>query len=61
MRTVTYRDAIIKNVENFKGKKVLDLGCGTSILSMFAANAEAEKVYGIDQSEIIYKAMDIVR
>lgn len=61
MRTVSYRDAILKNVENFRGKKVLDLGCGTSILSMFAAKAEAEKVYGIDQSEIVYKAMDIVR
>lgn len=37
------------------------MGCGTGILSMFATKAEAAKVYGIDQSEIIYKAMDIIR
>lgn len=28
---------------------------------MFSAKAEAEVVYGIDMSEVIYKAMDIVR
>ena len=40
---------------------VLDVGCGTGILSMFAARAGARKVIGVDQSEIIYQAMDIVR
>ncbi|KAG9475892.1 hypothetical protein GDO78_003994, partial [Eleutherodactylus coqui] len=40
---------------------VLDVGCGTGILSMFAAKAGAQKVYGVDQSEIIYQAMDIIR
>ena len=43
------------------GKVVLDIGCGTGILSMFAAKAGAKHVIGIDQSEIIYQAMDIVR
>ena len=42
-------------------KVVLDVGCGTGILSMFAAKAGAKHVIGIDQSEIIYQAMDIVR
>lgn len=42
-------------------KTVLDVGCGTAILSMFAAKAGATKVYGIDQSDVLYKAMDIVR
>lgn len=42
-------------------KVVLDVGCGTGILSMFAAKAGASHVIGIDQSEIIYQAMDIVR
>ena len=39
---------------------VLDVGCGTGILSMFAARAGAKKVIGVDQSNVIYKAMDIV-
>lgn len=61
MRTSSYRDAILKNSSIIKGKLVLDLGCGSSILSMFAAQAGAKKVIGIDQSDIIYNAMDIVR
>lgn len=40
---------------------VLDVGCGTGILSMFAARSGAKKVISVDQSEIIYQAMDIVR
>ncbi|XP_019506902.1 PREDICTED: protein arginine N-methyltransferase 3 [Hipposideros armiger] len=40
---------------------VLDVGCGTGILSMFAAKAGAKKVLGVDQSEILYQAMDIIR
>uniref|UniRef100_A0A8C5PK56 type I protein arginine methyltransferase n=1 Tax=Leptobrachium leishanense TaxID=445787 RepID=A0A8C5PK56_9ANUR len=42
-------------------KVVLDVGCGTAILSMFAAEAGAKKVIGVDQSDIIYQAMDIIR
>ncbi|KAI4463914.1 protein arginine n-methyltransferase [Holotrichia oblita] len=61
IRTESYRDAILGNVNIFKGKTVLDVGCGTGILSMFAAKAEAKMVYGIDQSDVIYKAMEIVR
>ncbi|PZC75315.1 hypothetical protein B5X24_HaOG206454 [Helicoverpa armigera] len=61
VRTETYRDAILNNKETLKGKVVLDLGCGTGILSMFCATAGAKTVYALDQSEIIYHAMDIVR
>ena len=45
----------------FKDKVVLDIGCGTGILSMFAAAAGAKLVIGVDHSNIVYKAMDIVR
>lgn len=60
-RTESYRNFILKNPAIFKDKVVLDVGCGTGILSMFAAKAGASHVIGIDQSEIIYQAMDIIR
>lgn len=39
----------------------MDLGCGTSILSLFAVKAGAKSVLAIDQSDIIYHAMEIGR
>ncbi|VDB95927.1 unnamed protein product [Peniophora sp. CBMAI 1063] len=60
VRTGTYRAAIIQNPHLFKGKTVLDVGCGTGILSMFAAKAGAEHVVGIDMSNIIDQAAKIV-
>ncbi|XP_026176081.1 protein arginine N-methyltransferase 3 isoform X2 [Mastacembelus armatus] len=61
VRTESYRDFMYHNPDLFKNKVVLDVGCGTGILSMFAARAGAKKVISVDQSEIIYQAMDIVR
>ena len=34
VRTKSYRDAIYQNKHLFRDKIVLDVGCGTSILSM---------------------------
>ncbi|KXN70544.1 S-adenosyl-L-methionine-dependent methyltransferase [Conidiobolus coronatus NRRL 28638] len=56
IRTDGYRDFILKNSEYFKDKIVLDVGCGTGILSMFAAQAGAKHVYSVDNSDIIEKA-----
>lgn len=61
VRTDGYRQAIVRNSEMFRDKIVLDVGCGTSVLSMFAAKAGAKHVYAVDMSDIIYQAMDIVR
>ncbi|XP_059203444.1 protein arginine N-methyltransferase 3 [Centropristis striata] len=61
VRTESYRDFMYRNPEVFKDKVVLDVGCGTGILAMFAARAGAKKVIAVDQSGIIYQAMDIVR
>lgn len=38
----------------------MDVGCGTAILSMFAVQAGAKKVYAIDASDIIDTARIIV-
>lgn len=61
MRTDSYKNAILNNADVINDKIVLDLGCGTSILSMFASKAGAKQVVAIDQSDIIYHAMDIAR
>jgi protein arginine N-methyltransferase 1 len=60
VRTGSYQRAIADNPHLFKGKTVLDVGCGTGILSMFAAKAGAEHVVGIDMSNIIDQAQQII-
>jgi len=53
VRTQAYMDACLKNTEQFKDKTVLDIGCGTGILSMFAVKAGAKHVYAVEYAEII--------
>jgi len=60
VRTNSYKNAIYQNAHLFKDKVVLDVGCGTSILSMFAVKAGAKHVIGVDMSTIIEKAREIV-
>lgn len=59
VRTESYRDAIERLVQ--PGMIVLDVGCGTGILSLFAARAGAERVYAVDRSEILEVTERIVR
>ena len=55
-RTEAYRDFVYDNKEIFKDRVVLDVGCGTGILSMFAAKAGAKRVIGVDYSDMIEHA-----
>ena len=57
-RTDAYRDAL---EALSKGKAVLDVGCGTGILSLFAARAGASRVVGVDASAIAEAAASIVK
>lgn len=60
-RTTAYQRAIENNPEDFKDKIVLDIGCGTGILSLFAAKAGAKHVYAVDNAEIALFAREIVK
>uniref|UniRef100_A0A8D9B496 type I protein arginine methyltransferase n=1 Tax=Cacopsylla melanoneura TaxID=428564 RepID=A0A8D9B496_9HEMI len=60
VRTMTYRNSMYHNKHLFKGKVVLDIGCGTGILSMFAAKSGAARVIGIECSNIVEYAKEIV-
>lgn len=52
VRTTTYMEAIMQNSADFEGKVVVDVGAGSGILSFFAAQAGAAKVYAIEASTI---------
>merc|ERR1712093_364222 len=60
VRTLTYRKSMYDNKSLFKDKVVLDVGCGTGILSMFCAKAGARLVIAVDNSDIIDKARENV-
>ncbi|XP_039492563.1 protein arginine N-methyltransferase 1 [Drosophila santomea] len=61
VRTEAFRDAILQNRELFRDKVVLDVGCGTGILSLFAAEAGASKVIAVECTDIADLAEEIVK
>lgn len=60
VRTLTYRNSMYHNKHLFNGKVVMDIGCGTGILSMFAAKAGAKKVLAVECSNIVEYARKII-
>ncbi|KAF1878435.1 hypothetical protein Lal_00047103 [Lupinus albus] len=65
VRTNTYRDAIMFHRPSIQGKVVIDVGCGTGILSIFCAQAGAKrymscKVYAVEASDIAMQAARVV-
>ncbi|CAM5146389.1 unnamed protein product [Natator depressus] len=61
VRTATYHRAILQNHIDFKDKVVLDVGCGSGILSFFAVQAGARKVYAVEASSVAKYAEILVR
>jgi protein arginine N-methyltransferase 3 len=61
VRTLAYRDFMYNNRALFKDRVVLDIGCGTSILSLFAAEAGARRVIGVDRAAVVDRAAEIVK
>ena len=59
VRMKKYYEAI--RPEIFKGKLVLDVGCGSGILSMWAAEAGASKVYAVENSPMAVTARKIIK
>ncbi|XP_027165818.1 probable protein arginine N-methyltransferase 3 [Coffea eugenioides] len=51
VRTDAYRRAILENPSLLKGAVVMDVGCGTGILSLFAAQARASRVIAVEASK----------
>jgi protein arginine N-methyltransferase 3 len=61
VRTSTYASFILTNPILFRDAVVLDVGCGTGILSLLAAESGAMHVYAADASDIAEKAGQIIR
>ncbi|XP_027250047.1 protein arginine N-methyltransferase 2 isoform X3 [Cricetulus griseus] len=52
-RTTKYHNVILQNKESLKDKVILDVGCGTGIISLFCAHhARPKAVYAVEASEM---------
>ncbi|XP_045481625.1 histone-arginine methyltransferase CARMER isoform X2 [Harmonia axyridis] len=60
VRTYTYQRAILCNLNDFKDKVVLDVGAGSGILSFFAAQAGAKRIYAVEASTMAHFAQKLV-
>ena len=61
VRTSAYASFILGTPTVFNEAVVLDVGCGTGILSMFAARSGAKRVYAVDASDIVKRAERIIK
>jgi protein arginine N-methyltransferase 3 len=61
VRTSSYASFILGTPTVFNDAVVLDVGCGTGILSMFAVRSGARRVYAVDASDIVKRAESIIK
>ncbi|KAJ0716013.1 putative methyltransferase [Helianthus annuus] len=60
VRTGSYYAAVIENKADFAGRVVVDVGAGSGILSLFAAQAGAKHVYAVEASEMADYAQKLI-
>ncbi|KAK1417858.1 hypothetical protein QVD17_26992 [Tagetes erecta] len=60
VRTGSYYAAVIENQADFVGRVVVDVGAGSGILSLFAAQAGAKHVYAVEASEMADYAQKLI-
>jgi len=60
VRTGSYQYAIQQNKADFQDKVVMDVGAGSGILSFFALQAGARKVYAVEASDVAHFARQLV-
>lgn len=60
-RTSAYYRAIVQNAALFREKIVLDVGAGSGVLTFFAAQAGASKVYAVEASNVASRMAKIVQ
>ncbi|KAM6934050.1 protein arginine N-methyltransferase 2 [Xenentodon cancila] len=61
-RTETYRQVVISNAASLKNKVVMDLGCGTGIISLFCAQlAQPATVYAVEASSMAEYTRQLVK
>ncbi|ERN02190.1 hypothetical protein AMTRI_Chr02g223030 [Amborella trichopoda] len=60
VRTGTYFAAVIENRIDFLGRVVVDVGAGSGILSLFAAQAGAKHVYAVEASDMAEYARKLI-
>lgn len=59
-RMRAYHSAIMQNKSMFEGKVVLDVGTGSGVLAMWAAQAGAAKVYAVEYTDMALHAKNLV-
>lgn len=60
VRMRAYHSAIMQNRQLFEGKVVLDVGTGSGVLSIWAAQAGAAKVYAVEYTDMANHARKLV-
>ncbi|XAR66936.1 Histone-arginine N-methyltransferase [Bertholletia excelsa] len=61
VRMDAYYNAVFENKHHFYGKAVLDVGTGSGILAIWAAQAGARKVYAVEATKMSEHARELVK